>query len=106
MSECLLYNLAVAGPQQPQVGAAHVHVYEGLLPSSTEEAGLGEDGHARALAGWAESPSTGVSHWCTRAAQLRGLRRSCLLLCSSHAKSAIWSMCSRNTSTELFHGGS
>ena len=46
VSGCLWYRLAVVGPEEPQVGAADVHVYRGLFPATAEEALLWDDGDA------------------------------------------------------------
>ena len=43
---CLLYRLAVVGPNEPRVSASHVHVHRGLLRAATEETWLRDDGTA------------------------------------------------------------
>ena len=42
----LLYRQAVVGPEEPRVGAPHVHVHRGLLRAAAEEARLWQDGDA------------------------------------------------------------
>ena len=43
----LVYRLAVVGPEEPRVGAPHVHVHQGLVRADAWEARLWEDGDAR-----------------------------------------------------------
>ena len=42
----VLYRQAVVGPEEPRVGAPHVHVHRGLFRAAAEEARLWEDGDA------------------------------------------------------------
>ena len=68
----------------------------------------GHEAPARARGVGEQSPSAAVSHRCTRAAELRGSRRSCSSrwLRSFHTKSPSQSMWWRKSSTEVPPGGS